>query len=1286
MKKKKKVKVKIKLIKHRRKQKPEEPAEVIFDSTKPSTDSLFVGNLEEELKNFGAVFCNEIASSPEAPRNDAEKIFGNKSPSLRGGSEATDEAIPVPEKKKKGWFRNLFGSMLIGLIFAGLFSAVFYVFALPYAPGEITNPTCLPTDANCTVISSVPYTGATTAVDLGAKNFTTTGSGSFSSLTLTTSALTVGNGGTGLGAIAAGSILGANTASVLTAITSTSGTKILTNTDGTITWATAASGLPDQTGNNGKYLTTNGSAASWGTVDLSGYLTGVTASSPLSGAGTAVSPLVLSTSGTWSGNAVTATTASSVTNATFTTALTVNGGTGVLTFPASGTTTLTIPTSGGTLGTAAFTASSAYQAANANLTSIAGLANSAGWLHNNGSGTFAYSTPSASDVGLSAVTNNRQIPGLSTGTTSGHLVTWGADGYTVADGGAVPTGTVTGTGTANQLAYWSSASALTGGTGLTYDGTTLTAGTGTEVLTVLATGQVGISNTSPGALLDIGTAGTTAGVARLEGATSGYTAIAPNASAITSYTMTLPATAGTSGQTMTTDGSGNMSWTTINGGSGAANGVAYWSATNTLASSVAGTSGQALISGGAGAPTWYAPTLGSVLFAGASGILSQDNSGFFYNSTSHSLGLGVTAFGTSAATVLGIGNGTAPSTSITGTQIWSTTAGLNIMGSGQTGVITIPASASNGTLMTNPMTAVGDIIYGGASGAPTTLVAGTTGQILQSNTGAAPSWSTATYPSTGGTVNTLLVSNGTNFVNTANLTFDGTNLQVSGAGSSEILSTNAPIILGETGGTNTNNEQLKFDFDTAIANKVAVSSDTGVSLLDFGTINLNSGGYIAGNPIVTSVVASGAPATTPADGALIVDSGDGGRIYFRYASAWHYVAQTGGFQIPTEETVDSVSGDQMKEGDIVLGMLNQTFNDGALHGIWVKWDSVKAQLLSEAKSEILNDGTLGTGSVEGVQITTLSEKITNVLTSLGISIKDGMTSIANLAVEKSTTDVARIKKMEMVDSDTGDIYCTWVKDGEWVKIKGDCGSLDAANVSAQPSPVDETAQQLAAAAQQAQQIVQNSQEQIAQSANDTVSQAQDQIEQQLSTTQNTINSVASIADITVANGIALADAGLPATITVTLGDASTKDLAIVWDGGTPTYDPTTAGTYAFAGELTLQDNVLNGNNLTATCNVIVQAPPPPEEVPPPENLSPESGEVGPQQAPSEENPGPASLLSGWIKKSAQNLLNAMWEFLNGMFNLGMKKASSVPVIKNSTASLSLPMQNLWQNTIKLFRK
>ena len=49
-----------------------------------------------------------------------------------------------------------------------------------------------------------------------------------------------------------------------------------------------------------------------------------------------------------------------------------------------------------------------------------------------------------SDVGLGNVTNNAQVKGLSSGTTNGHFVTWGTDGYTVADSGVTKSDLISG--------------------------------------------------------------------------------------------------------------------------------------------------------------------------------------------------------------------------------------------------------------------------------------------------------------------------------------------------------------------------------------------------------------------------------------------------------------------------------------------------------------------------------------------------------------------------------------------------------------------------------------------------------------------------------------------------------------------------------------------------------------------------------------------------------------------------------------------------------------------------
>jgi hypothetical protein len=98
------------------------------------------------------------------------------------------------------------------------------------------------------------------------------------------------------------------------------------------------------------------------------------------------------------------------------------------------------------------------QPSNTNLSTIAALTNASGWLHNNGSGTFAYSTPTYSDVGAqqasSALTS---VAGLSwsSGTP---FVKMTAAGTFALDTNTYLTSV--GTGVANQLTYWSGTNTL----------------------------------------------------------------------------------------------------------------------------------------------------------------------------------------------------------------------------------------------------------------------------------------------------------------------------------------------------------------------------------------------------------------------------------------------------------------------------------------------------------------------------------------------------------------------------------------------------------------------------------------------------------------------------------------------------------------------------------------------------------------------------------------------------------------------------------------------------------
>ncbi len=129
-------------------------------------------------------------------------------------------------------YKNIFKSALLGFIIAGLFSGVFYVFAIPpsspYSPGETTNPTCGPTDTNCTVTSSVPYTGATANVDIGPRN-------------LKTRTISITGSTSGYVGFASPAVAGSTTYTLPPA-DGTANQVLSTDGVGALSWATASSG------------------------------------------------------------------------------------------------------------------------------------------------------------------------------------------------------------------------------------------------------------------------------------------------------------------------------------------------------------------------------------------------------------------------------------------------------------------------------------------------------------------------------------------------------------------------------------------------------------------------------------------------------------------------------------------------------------------------------------------------------------------------------------------------------------------------------------------------------------------------------------------------------------------------------------------------------------------------------------------------------------------------------------------------------------------------------------
>ena len=62
--------------------------------------------------------------------------------------------------------------------------------------------------------------------------------------------------------------------------------------------------------------------------------------------------------------------------------------------------------------------------------------------------------------------------------------------------------------------------------------------------------------------------------------------------------------------------------------------------------------------------------------------------------------------------------------------------------------------------------------------------------------------------------------------------------------------------------------------------------------------------------------------------------------------------------------------------------------------------------------------------------------------SLGILIENGIATVRELFAEKVTVKKLEIsEKVQFVDQATGEIYCVWLENGEWQKVKSKCGEI-----------------------------------------------------------------------------------------------------------------------------------------------------------------------------------------------------------------------------------------------------
>ena len=404
---------------------------------------------------------------------------------------------------------------------------------------------------------TAPATGATLTL---ADNSTFVTSGAYSStftftgtttLTFPTSGTVtaLGNTTTGSGSIvlATGPSITLTNATDLPLATGVTGTLPIANGGTGQTTANAAFNalVPSQSGNNGKYLTTDGSNTSWATnplgtvtsVDVSGGSTGLSFSGgPITTSGTITMAGTLAAANggtgltslgtgiaTWLGTPSSANLAAAVTDET---------GSGPLVFATSPTFTsqVTLGTASSTRGTLVLSNTSANTVT---------LQSS-----NTTAANYTLTFPAAAPVN-----------GYYLQTDTNGVLSWAAGG---GGGGGSPGGSTT------QVQY-NNAGAFGGMPGFTFDGT---------------------------ATVSLGVASTTSGSLKLYNSASANSVSIASGNNTASWTLTLPPDDGTANYFLQTDGSGNTTWAAAAAGTintGTVGQITYYSGTNALSGTTTGT-------------------------------------------------------------------------------------------------------------------------------------------------------------------------------------------------------------------------------------------------------------------------------------------------------------------------------------------------------------------------------------------------------------------------------------------------------------------------------------------------------------------------------------------------------------------------------------------------------------------------------------------------------------------------------------------------------------------------
>lgn len=560
-----------------------------------------------------------------------------------------------------------------------------------------------------------------------------------------------------------------------------------------------------------------------------------------------------------------------------------------------------------------------------------------------------------------------------------------------------------------------------------------------DILTASASGTTVMKLDRNGAMT-LGNASSKTGALTLAHASNAFTTTFQNSASQTqNNTFTLPVDDGTSGQVLQTDGSGILSWSTPSGGTN------YWQLNSGV---ISPSSLSTDLNLGATATSSAKISLAGSLTRGkALGIFNQtENQDIFTASAS----------GTTRFTIANNGSITQSPTNTTGTAYDLTSSTVT---SGK--LLQLSTGAANtwtsGNLLdiNSTSTALTTGRLASLDWSPTSATTAT-GDLFSLNIGSnGNANSLFNIKDSGSSIfsvsETALTTSLPASFNAAGDTSFAYDLQFTNQTATSLKS-NAPLTLDIGESWESNNLTLRtynsgnIILDTgATAGKVSIgSSITPTGLLTVDNTNtstmgkalaifnqdeaqdiisasasgttkfvVNKTGQVTTNDGVVEKVHAGACSdsdfSTTNNGLTCIDSSNG-RYYFRYGGAWHYVAQTAGFQIPNYEAYSYDFGKSsfdtskaLSSGDFLMPFVENSMSDGAVHGLYTKFSDVRNQLLAPSLDPI-NFKLSNSNSA----IATIAAQLAKLETTSDVASVSGRLDVFDLRVSSVEDKVAQL--------------------------------------------------------------------------------------------------------------------------------------------------------------------------------------------------------------------------------------------------------------------------------------